>query len=75
MSEHRLGRAARLAGAGLAAGAGLLQLGLLLYIFAHRIGYPFDLEWMEGAMLIHVWRMQRGLPIYVEPSLDFIPFV
>ena len=47
----------------------------LVAIWRARLLHPFDLEWMEGAMLIHVWRMQRGLPIYVEPSLDFIPFV
>lgn len=42
---------------------------------AGRIGYPFDLEWMEGGMLVHAWRVLHGLPLYVKPSSDFIPFI
>lgn len=57
---------------------GIVAAGVLWQlwtIWAARLRYPFDLEWMEGGMLIHAWRMQRGLPIYVEPSAEFIPFV
>jgi hypothetical protein len=50
----------------------LWRLGSIL---ARRLSHPFDLEWMEGATLIHAWRLQRSLPIYVEPGIDFIPFV
>ncbi len=39
-----------------------------------RITYPFELEWMEGAMVDHVARIMHGLPLYVEPSVDFVPF-
>ncbi|MEM6929322.1 MAG: glycosyltransferase family 87 protein [Myxococcota bacterium] len=47
----------------------------VLDAFAARLVYPFDLEWMEGGMLAHSWRLQRGLPLYGPPSPDFVPFV
>jgi hypothetical protein len=53
----------------------LLQLGWHARIFAGRAGYPLDLEWMEGGMLMHAQRIAQGKGIYVEPSLDFIPFL
>ena len=40
-----------------------------------RIQYGFDLEWMEGGMLLHASRVAQGLPLYVVPSPDFIPFI
>lgn len=65
---------------GLAADA-LLALGsvallvLLLQTFAGRVAYPYDLEWMEGGMLLHGLRVREGLGLYVAPSPDFIPFI
>ena len=41
--------------------------------FWHRWNYPFDLEWMEGGMLVHVDRLRSGEGLYVPPSADFIP--
>jgi hypothetical protein len=43
--------------------------------WAARFPYPFDLEWMEGGMLAHSWRLQHGLPIYTEAGREFIPFI
>lgn len=43
--------------------------------WAARLPHPYDLEWMEGGMLAHAWRLRHGLPIYPEPGPDFIPFV
>jgi hypothetical protein len=40
-----------------------------------RVGYPFDLEWMEGGMLAHAWRVAHGLPLYPDPGPDWVPFV
>lgn len=40
-----------------------------------RVLYPFELEWMEGATVEHVLRVMEGRPLYVEPSLEFVPFV
>lgn len=40
-----------------------------------RISYPYELEWMEGLSLSHVRRVLMGLPLYAEPSMDFISYV
>jgi 4-amino-4-deoxy-L-arabinose transferase-like glycosyltransferase len=40
-----------------------------------RMGYPFELEWMEGASVDHVMRVISGEKLYVAPSLDFVPFI
>ena len=53
----------------------LYQLGLLVVTIAGRIGYPYDLEWMEGGMLHHALRIKSGEGIYVPPSVDFIPYL
>jgi hypothetical protein len=51
------------------------MLGLLAYTSWHRLYYPYDLEWMEGGMLIHAQRIMEGKGLYVEPSSDFIPYI
>lgn len=43
--------------------------------WAARLPHPYDLEWMEGGMLAHAWRLRHGLPLYPEPGPDFVPFV
>lgn len=48
-------------------------LALVLWVVARRIGYPYDLEWMEGGMLCHALRLLEHQPIYAPPSVDFIP--
>ena len=60
----------------LASAALLLALGALAsygWVVAHRIAYPYDLEWMESGMLCHALRLFQGQPIYAPPSVDFIP--
>jgi len=45
----------------------------LLVLIALRIGHPYVLEWEEGAMVDQSLRILRGLPLYVAPSMDFVP--
>jgi hypothetical protein len=54
---------------------GVFVLQLFVRQFLLRVGYPFDLEWMEGGMLLHADRVLRGKGIYGPPSLEFIPFI
>lgn len=54
---------------------GCLFVGAVLVIAAARLGYRYELEWMEGGTLQTVQRLVAGLPIYVAPSLDFVPFI
>ncbi len=59
----------------LVAVGGLRQLLLLGQTFFLRVAFPLDLEWMEGGTLVHALRFAQGKNIYVEPSVDFVPFL
>ena len=48
---------------------------LLVRTFAARVGHPYDLEWMEGGMLLHALRVLEGQALYVQPDSGFIPFI
>lgn len=50
-------------------------LALLASVWSARLSFPHDLEWMEGGMLAHAWRLTGGLPLYPAPGPDFVPFV
>ena len=52
-----------------------MVLAHLFTSFGQRWSYGFDLEWMEGGMLVHVDRLRNGQGLYVEPSADFIPYI
>ena len=60
---------------GVVVGLAGLWVAVLAVVFALRVGFPLELEWMEGGSLQQAWRMQRGLPIYGPPSPDFVPFL
>ena len=53
----------------------IFYLCTYLTIALMRLPYPFELEWMEGAPIVHVERLLNGQPIYGAPSIDFIPFI
>jgi len=53
----------------------LYQIAVLIYTIGHRVGYPYDLEWMEGGMLHHAQRIANGDGIYGPPTIDFIPYL
>lgn len=56
--------------------AGLVYVLVLLgRTVGPRLGAPYDLEWMEGGMLVHAARVASGQPLYVHPGPDFIPFI
>lgn len=55
--------------------ASLYYIGIYLYIVLSRITYPFELEWMEGGSVEHVRRILEGKNLYVEPSLEFVPYI
>jgi hypothetical protein len=48
---------------------------LLLVVFAWRVGFPLELEWMEGGMLHQARRIQLGQSPYPPPSADYVPFL
>jgi len=54
-------------------GAAFIALVLTLSIL--RLMYPYEIEWMEGAMVDHAIRVIAGQPIYTAPSLDFVAWL
>ena len=53
----------------------VLYLLVYLLIACLRMGYAYELEWMEGGVLDHVLRLKEGSPLYIAPSLSFTPFI
>ncbi len=57
---------------------GLLAVGYVVVFLAvalKRLPYPYELEWVEGAVLIQVRRVLAGQALYTPPSLDYIPLI
>src|SRR4051794_35255251 len=52
----------------------LWHVAVLARIFALRLTYPMDAEWMEGGELYHAWRWLHGLSVYGAPSQGFVPY-
>ena len=50
----------------------LLAVSAYLLTSLARIGYPFELEWMEGASVDTVLRILDGQPLYTQPSPDWV---
>ncbi len=46
-----------------------------LVVAALRMAYPFELEWMEGVALEQTQRVLHAQPLYVAPSLGYIPLL
>ncbi len=56
----------------------LLALGwalLLLVVVLWRVGFPLELEWMEGGMLHQARRIQLWQSPYPPPGPDYVPFL
>lgn len=43
-----------------------------LWVALHRIGYPFELDWMEGGSVELAARVATGHSLYSAPSLSFV---
>jgi hypothetical protein len=52
---------------------GVVYVIFYIYVAISRMGYPYELEWMEGRALEHVQRLLAGQSIYPVPTLEFIP--
>ncbi len=55
-----------------------LSLAFALSFFAlaaARLGSSAPLEWVEVALSDHVTRVLRGEPVYVAPSVEFVPCI
>ena len=52
----------------------LVPTGAFLFVALRRIGYPYELEWLEGGAVEIVRRVASGHSIYVQPSLHYVPY-
>ena len=59
---------------GLVVVASLVPTAVYLYVALHRIGYPYELEWLEGGAVEIVRRVAEGQAIYVQPSMHYVPY-
>lgn len=55
--------------------AAVAAVALFASAVSQRLPYPHELEWMEGALADHAWRVAQGLPIYCEPGPEHVPFL
>ena len=53
--------------------AAIAPIVIYLFVALRRIGYPFELEWLEGGEVEIVNRVVHGQGIYVAPSLHDVP--
>lgn len=52
----------------------VLLLAATAVTIVARLTYGYELEWLEGATLVHVARIVAGAPLYAPPSLEFVAF-
>lgn len=52
----------------------LFYLGLYVVVALQRMFYPYEIEWMEGGMVLETLRVLTGQSLYVAPSVDYEPF-
>jgi len=48
---------------------------MLVAVAASRLAYPFELDWVEGALLEQTLRVRAGVPLYVAPSTAYVPLI
>jgi len=53
----------------------LYLVAMLVDVWQVRVPYPYDLEWMEGGVLAHAWRILHFKGVYIEPNADWIPMI
>ncbi len=67
------GRPGRLI-AGLALVIAAAPVAIYLWLAAHRIGYRYELNWLEGGTVELVDRVLHGRGLYSPPSLGYVGF-
>jgi hypothetical protein len=55
--------------------AAIIHFIFVLFVVLSRINYRYELEWMEGASLVQAYRIFNGQPLYLRPSLEYIPLI
>lgn len=48
---------------------------VIVVVFALRVTFPLELEWMEDGALQQAARIQAGEPIYGPPTAEYVPYL
>ncbi len=51
-----------------------LYAAVLVFLIVARLTYPFELDFIEGGTLVQAWRTARGLPVWLPPNREFVPY-
>ncbi|GAP99463.1 glycosyl transferase, family 2 [Leptolyngbya sp. NIES-2104] len=54
------------------AGYAIAQILFIVFLWFNHINFPLNLEAMELLRVQHLQRLMQGLPLYPEPSSDFV---
>ena len=65
----------RIFGAVIACGGAAWQLSLQARLYAGRVRYPWDIEWLESSALYQAWRVAHRLPTYAPPKDGYLPLM
>ncbi len=65
---------ANAAASGLAVLAALTPIAIYIWIAAHRLGYPYELDWLEGGAVELVGRVLDGKSLYTAPTLAYVSY-
>ncbi len=60
---------------GLLVGASITCIVAVLLAMVLRVGFPLELEWMEGGVMHQAHRFGHGESLYPPPGRDFVPFL
>jgi hypothetical protein len=58
----------------LAAVAALAPIAAYIWVAVHRLGYPYELDWLEGGAVELVSRVIHGQPLYTAPTLAYVSY-
>ena len=60
--------------AGLSLVIAAVPVAIYLWVAGHRIGYPYELDWLEGGTVELVGRVMHGQSLYAAPNLRYAGF-
>ena len=52
----------------------LVPIGVYIWIAAHRLDFPYELDWMEGGAVELVGRVVHGQSLYTSPTLAYVSY-
>jgi hypothetical protein len=61
-------------GARLVVAASLVPIAVYVWIALHRLGYPYELDWLEGGGVELVKRVMEGRSLYTAPTLAYVSY-